>query len=168
MSDEMKEDLAARNAAAEKAMGDAIQVLEGAIELGAGLSEEDRRVLYAARFGVVRQILREFIRRSPVAILAQNHGVHLRRYADDSRVRLIGVREFGGVKKIWEIDVDKVEHGARIAEGDDVLMSVAGHKNRDVEQTAIRGMLQILNERIRCSSHERSARKAAKTAQEAK
>ena len=53
MSDEMKEDLAARNAAAEKAMGDAIQMLEGAIELGAGLSEEDRREFYAVKFRYV-------------------------------------------------------------------------------------------------------------------
>lgn len=57
MSDEMKEDLAARNAAAEKAMGDAIRVLEGAIELGAGLSEEKRRELYAVKFRDVLGLL---------------------------------------------------------------------------------------------------------------
>ncbi len=60
--------------------------------------------------------------------------------------------------------MDKAEKSAKIIEGDDTLMSISGKKNRDIEQTAIRGMLQILRERCRCSHHERRARNAAKEA----
>ena len=164
MGNETMSEVAARNAAAEKAMADAIQVLEEALSDAAGLPEKERAGIYADRFGAVRGILGEFIRISPLAVLAEKHGLALRRYADDRHVRLIGVREHGGCRKIWEIDVDKVEKSALISEGDDALMSISGHRNRDIEQTAIRGMIQILNERLRCSSHERNARKAEKEA----
>lgn len=155
---------AARNAAAEKAMADAIQILEETLSNAAGLPEFMKALVYAERLGAVRGILGKFIRRSTIDILAEDHGVSLRRYADDRHVRLIGVREHAGVRTIWEIDVDKVEKSALISEGDDALMSISGNKNIDIEQTAIRGMLQILRERRRCSHRERKARKAAREA----
>lgn len=155
---------AARNAAAEKAMADAIQTLEEALSDAAGLPEFMKATVYAERLGAVRGILGAFIRRSIFDILAEEHGVSLRRYSDDRHVRLIGVREHAGVRTIWEIDVDKVEKSAKIAEGDYALMSIRGKKNRDIEQTAILGMLQILRERRRCSSRERHARKAEREA----
>lgn len=164
MGNETMSEVAARNAAAEKAMADAIQVLEEALSDAAGLPEMERAAVYAERLGDVRGILGDFIKISPFGVLSSKHGITLRRYADDRHVRLIGVREHAGVRKIWEIDVDKVEHSALITEGDDALMSIDGHRNRDVEKTAIRGMIQILNERLRCSSHERNARKAEKEA----
>lgn len=157
-------EVVARNAATEKAMADAIQILEEALSDAAGLQEFMKADVYAERLGAVRGILGSFIRRSLFDILAEDHGVSLIRYADDRHVRLIGVRERGGVRKIWEIDVDKVEKSALISEGDDALMSISGNKNIDIEQTAIRGMLQILRERRRCSHRERKARKAEKEA----
>ena len=104
--------------------------------------------------------LREFVRRSPVEILADEYGLHLRRYADNLRVRLLGVREWNGSRKIWEIDVDKVHHNAVIIEGGESLMSITGSKSNDVEQTAIKGLLCILKERLRCSHSQRKIRKA--------
>lgn len=157
-------EVVARNAAAEKAMADAIQILEEALSDADGLQEFMKADVYAERLGAVRGILGAFIRRSPFDILADEHGVSLRRYADDRHVRLIGVREHAGVRTIWEIDVDKVEKFAKIIEGDDTLMSISGKKNMDIEKTAIRGMLQILRDRRRCSHRERKARKAAKEA----
>ena len=157
-------EVVARNAATEKAMADAIQILEEALSDAAELHEMERAEVYAERIGSVRGILGAFIRRSIFDILAEDHGVSLRRYADDRHVRLIGVREHAGVRTIWEIDVDKVEKSALISEGDDALMSISGRKNHDIEQTAIRGMLQILRERRRCSSRERHARKAEREA----
>ena len=157
-------EVVARNAATEKAMADAIQILEEALADAAELPEMERAEVYEERLGAVRGILGAFIRRSTIDILAEDHGVSLRRYADDRHVRLIGVREHDGVRTIWEIDVDKVEKSALIAEGDDALMSISGRKNIDIEQTAIRGMLQILRERRRCSHRERKARKAAREA----
>lgn len=157
-------EVVARNAAAEKAMADAIQTLEEALSDADGLQEFMKADVYAERFGAVRRILGQFGKISPLGVLADEHGVSLRRYADDRHVRLIGVREHAGVRTIWEIDVDKVEKSALISEGDDALMSISGKKNIDIEQTAIRGMLQILRERRRCSHHERNARKAAKEA----
>ena len=157
-------EVVARNAATEKAMADAIQTLEEALSDAAGLQEFMKADVYAERLGAVRGILGSFIRRSIFDILAEDHGVSLRRYADDRNVRLIGVRERDGVRTIWEIDVDKVEKSALISEGDDALMSISGNKNIDIEQTAIRGMLQILRERRRCSHRERKARKAEREA----
>lgn len=157
-------EVVARNAATEKAMADAIQILEDALSDAAGLQELMKAAVYEERLGAVREILGAFIRRSLFDILAEDHGVSLRRYADDRHVRLIGVREHAGVRTIWEIDVDKVEKSALISEGDDALMSISGNKNIDIEQTAIRGMLQILRERRRCSHRERKARKAAREA----
>ena len=157
-------EVVARNAATEKAMADAIQILEETLSDAAGLPEFLKAAVYADRLGSVRGILGAFIRSSPFDILAEDHGVSLRRYADDRHVRLIGVREHAGVRTIWEIDVDKVEKSALISEGDDALMSISGNKNIDIEQTAIRGMLQILRERRRCSHRERKARKAAREA----
>ena len=157
-------EMVARNAATEKAMADAIQTLEEALSDAAELHEMERAEVYAERLGAVRGILGAFIRRSPFDILAEDHGVSLRRYADDRHVRLIGVREHAGVRTIWEIDVDKVEKAALIYEGDDALMRISGRKNIDIEQTAIRGLLQILRDRRRCSHRERKARKAEKEA----
>ena len=157
-------DVVARNAATEKAMADAIQTLEEALSDAAGLQEFMKEDVYAERLGAAHEILGTLIRRSAIDILAEDHGVSLRRYADDRHVRMIGVRERAGVRTIWEIDVDKAEKSAKIIEGDDTLMSISGKKNRDIEQTAIRGMLQILRERCRCSHHERRARNAAKEA----
>ena len=157
-------EVVARNAAAEKAMADAIQTLEEALSDAAELPEMERAEVYEEGLESVRGILGAFIRRSTIDILAEDHGVSLRRYADDRHVRLIGVREHAGVRTIWEIDVDKVEKSALISEGDDALMSISGRKNHDIEQTAIRGMLQILRERRRCSSRERHARKAEREA----
>ena len=155
---------AARNAAAEKAMADAIQTLEEALSDAAGLPEFLKAPLYAEGLGAVRGILGKFIRRSTIDILAEDHGVSLRRYADDRHVRLIGIRERDGVRTIWEIDVDKGEKSAKIIEGDDTLMSISGKQNRDIEMTAILGMLQILRDRRRCSHRERKARKAEREA----
>ena len=157
-------EVVARNAATEKAMADAIQILEETLSDGAELQEFMKADIYENRLGAVRGILGAFIRRSPFDILEDEHGILLSRYADDRHVRLIGVREHAGVRTIWEIDVDKVEKSAKISEGDDTLMIISGNKNRDIEQTAIRGMLQILRERRRCSHRERKARKAAKEA----
>ena len=157
-------EVVARNAATEKAMADAIQILEETLSDAAGLQEFMKAGVYAEGLQAVRGILGSFIRRSIFDILAEDHGVSLRRYADDRHVRLIGVREHAGVRTIWEIDVDKVEKSALISEGDDALMSISGNKNRDIEQTAIRGMLQILRERRRCSHRERKARKTEREA----
>ena len=157
-------EVVARNAATEKAMADAIQILEDALSDAAGIHEMERAEVYAERLGAVRGILGAFIRRSIFDILAEDHGVSLRRYAGDRLVRLIGVREHAGVRTIWEIDVDKVEKAALIYEGDDALMRISGRQNIDIEQTAIRGLLQILRDRRRCSHRERKARKAAREA----
>lgn len=50
-------EVAARNAAAEKAMADAIQTLEEALSDAAGLPEMERAAVYAERLGAVRVIL---------------------------------------------------------------------------------------------------------------
>ena len=155
-------EVVARNAATEKAMADAIQILEDALSDAAGLQEFLKADVYAERLGAVRGILGAFIRRSIFDILADEHGVSLRRYADDRHVRLIGIRERDGVRKIWEIDVDKVEKSALISDGDDALMSISGKQNLDIEKTAIRGMLQILRERRKRTVRKYKARKAAK------
>ena len=157
-------EVVARNAATEKAMADAIQTLEEALSDGAELHEMERADVYEDRLEAVRVILGSFIRRSIFDILAEDHGVSLRRYAGDRLVRLIGVREHAGVRTIWEIDVDKVEKFAKILEGDDTLMRISGRKNIDIEQTAIRGLLQILSERRKRTVRKYKARKAAKEA----
>ena len=157
-------EVVARNAATEKAMADAIQTLEEALSDCAELHEMERAEVYAEGLEAVRGILGAFIRRSIFDILADEHGVSLRRYADDRHVRLIGVRERDGVRKIWEIDVDKGEKFAKIIEGDDTLMSISGKQNLDIEKTAIRGMLQILRQRRRRLSLKRKARKAEREA----
>ena len=157
-------EVVARNAATEKAMADAIQILEETLSDAAGLPEMERAEVYAEGLEAVRGFLGAFIRRSTIDILAEDHGVSLRRYADDRHVRLIGVRERDGVRKIWEIDVDKGEKLAKIAEGDDTLMSISGKQNRDIEMTAIRGMLQIILERRKRTVRKYKARKAAKEA----
>ena len=157
-------EVVARNAATEKAMADAIQTLEEALSDGAELHEMERADVYEDRLEAVRVILGSFIRRSIFDILAEDHGVSLRRYAGDRLVRLIGVREHAGVRTIWEIDVDKVEKFAKILEGDDTLMRISGRKNIDIEQTAIRGLLQILSERRKRTVRKYKARKASKEA----
>ena len=157
-------EVVARNAATEKAMADAIQILEDALSDAAGLQEFLKADVYAERLGAVRGILGAFIRRSTIDILAEDHGVSLRRYADDRHVRLIGIRERDGVRTIWEIDVDKAEKFAKILEGDDTLMSISGKQNRDIEMTAIRGMLQILRERRKRTVRKYKARKAEREA----
>ena len=157
-------EVVARNAATEKAMADAIQILEDALSDAADLHEMERAEVYAERLGAVRGILGKFIRRSAIDILAEDHGVSLRRYADDRHVRLIGIRERDGVRKIWEIDVDKDEKSALISEGDDELMNISGKQNLDIEKTAIRGMLQILRQRSKRTVRKYKARKAAKEA----
>ena len=157
-------EVVARNAATEKAMADAIQILEDALSEAAELQEMERAEVYAEGLGDVRRILGAAIRRSTIDILAEDHGVSLRRYADDRHVRLIGIRERDGVRTIWEIDVDKGEKFAKIIEGDDTLMSISGKQNRDIEMTAIRGMLQILRERRKRTVRKYKARKAAKEA----
>ena len=157
-------EVVARNAATEKAMADAIQTLEEALSDAAELHEMERAEVYAEGLETVRGILGKFIRRSAIDILAEDHGVSLRRYADDRHVRLIGIRERDGVRKIWEINVDKGEKSAKILEGDDTLMSISGKQNRDIEMTAIRGMLQILSERRKRTVRKYKARKAAKEA----
>lgn len=43
-------------------------------------------------------------------------------------------------------------------------MSISGKQNRDIEMTAIRGMLQILRERRKRTVRKYKARKAAKEA----
>ena len=157
-------EVVARNAATEKAMADAIQTLEEALSDAAELHEMERAEVYAEGLEAVRGILGKFIRRSTIDILAEDHGVSLRRYADDRHVRLIGIRERDGVRKIWEINVDKGEKFAKIIEGDDTLMSISGKQNRDIEMTAIRGMLQIIRERRKRTVRKYKARKAAKEA----
>lgn len=157
-------EVVARNAATEKAMADAIQILEETLSDAAELHEMERAEVYAEGLEAVRGILGKFIRRSTIDILAEDHGVSLRRYADDRHVRLIGIRERDGVRTIWEIDVDKGEKFAKIIEGDDTLMSISGKQNRDIEMTAILGMLQILLERRKRTVRKYKARKAAKEA----
>ena len=157
-------EVVARNAATEKAMADAIQTLEEALSDGAALREMERAEVYAEGLEAVRGILGKFIRRSTIDILAEDHGVSLRRYADDRHVRLIGIRERDGVRKIWEINVDKDEKSALISEGDDELMNISGKQNLDIEKTAIRGMLQILRQRSKRTVRKYKARKAAKEA----
>ena len=157
-------EVVARNAATEKAMADAIQTLEEALSDGAELHEMERAEVYAEGLEAVRGILGKFIRRSTIDILAEDHGVSLRRYADDRHVRLIGIRERDGVRKIWEINVDKDEKSALISEGDDELMNISGKQNLDIEKTAIRGMLQILRQRSKRTVRKYKARKAAKEA----
>ena len=157
-------EVVARNAATEKAMADAIQTLEEALSDGAELHEMERAEVYAEGLGAVLGILGKFIRRSAIDILAEDHGVSLRRYADDRHVRLIGIRERDGVRTIWEINVDKEEKFAKIIEGDDTLMSISGKQNLDIEKTAIRGMLQIIRERRKRTVRKYKARKAAKEA----
>lgn len=78
MGNETMSEVAARNAAAEKAMADAIQTLEEALSDAAGLPEMERAEVYAERLGAVRGIIGEFIRRSMIGILAEDHGVSLR------------------------------------------------------------------------------------------
>lgn len=155
-------EVVARNAATEKAMADAIQTLEDALSDAAELHEMERAEVYAEGLEAVRGILGKFIRRSAIDIMAEDHGVSLRRYADDRHVRLIGIRERDGVRTIWEIDVDKGEKFAKIIEGDDTLMSISGKQNRYIEMTAILGMLQILLERRKRTVRKYKARKAAK------
>ena len=157
-------EVVARNAATEKAMADAIQTLEEALSDGAELHEMERADVYEDRLEAVRVILGKFIMRSTIDILADDHGVSLRRYADDRHVRLIGIRERDGVRKIWEIDVDKADKFAKILEGDDTLMSISGKQNRDIEKTAILGMLQILRERRKRTVRKYKARKAEREA----
>ena len=164
-NDTMKiSEVVARNAATEKAMADAIQTLEEALSDGAELHEMERAEVYEERLEAVRGILGKFIRRSMIDILAEDHGVSLRRYADDRHVRLIGIRERDGVRTIWEINVDKAEKSAKIIEGDDTLMSISGKQNRDIEMTAIRGMLQIIRERRKRTVRKYKARKAEREA----
>ena len=50
-------EVVARNAAAEKAMADAIQILEDALSDAAGIHEMERAEVYAERLGAVRGIL---------------------------------------------------------------------------------------------------------------
>ena len=157
-------EVVARNAATEKAMADAIQTLEEALSDAAELHEMERAEVYAEGLEAVRGILGKFIMRSAIDILAEDHGVSLRRYADDRHVRLIGIRERDGVRTIWEINVDKEEKFAKIIEGDDTLMSISGKQNLDIEKTAIRGMLQIIRERRKRTVRKYKARKAAKEA----
>ena len=157
-------EVVARNAAAEEAMADAVQMLEEALSEAAGIPEMERAEAYEEGLGDVRRILGKFIRRSTIDILAEEHGVSLRRYADDRHVRLIGIRERDGVRKIWEINVDKGEKSAKIIEGDDTLMSISGKQNRDIEMTAILGMLQIIRARRKRTVRKYKARKAAKEA----
>ena len=157
-------EVVARNAATEKGMADAIQILEDALSEAAELQEMERAEVYAEGLGDVRRILGAAIRRSTIDILAEDHGVSLRRYADDRHVRLIGIRERDGVRTIWEIDVDKGEKFAKIIEGDDTLMSISGKQNRDIEMTAILGMLQIIRARRKRTVRKYKARKAAKEA----
>ena len=157
-------EVVARNAATEKAMADAIQILEEALSDAAELHEMERAEVYAEGLETVRGILGKFIRRSTIDILAEDHGDSLRRYADDRHVRLIGIRERDGVRTIWEIDVDKGEKFAKIIEGDDTLMSISGKQNRDIEMTAILGMLQIIRARRKRTVRKYKARKAAKEA----
>ena len=57
-------EVVARNAATEKAMADAIQILEEALSDAAELQEFMKADVYAERLGAVRGILGSFIRRS--------------------------------------------------------------------------------------------------------
>ena len=156
------EDLKTKNEMAEKALVGAIEKLNLTLKLvKLCKDEDDLSDFIAERMKMVyNKHLREFVRRSPVEILADEYGLHLRRYADNLRVRLLGVREWNGSRKIWEIDVDKVHHNAVIIEGGESLMSITGRKSNDVEQTAIKGLLCILKERLRCSHSQRKIRKA--------
>ena len=156
------EDLKTKNERAKKALVDAIYNLELILKLVKSFKDKyDCADFIAERMKMVYNMhLREFVRRSPVEILADEYGLHLRRYASDLCVRLIGVREWDGSRKIWEIDVDKVHHNAVIIEGGESLMSITGSKSNDVEQTAIKGLLCILKERRRCSHSQRKIRKA--------
>lgn len=156
------EDLKTKNDLAKKALLDAIKDLKLTLKLVNTRCKDDMCADFIAeRMKMVyNKHLRDFVRRSPVEILAEEYGLNLRRYADNLRVRLLGVREWNGSRKIWEIDVDKVHHNAVIIEGGESLMSITGSKSNDVEQTAIKGLLCILKERRRCSHSQRKIRKA--------
>lgn len=156
------EDLKTKNDLAKKALLDAIKDLKLTLKLVNTRCKDDMCADFIAdRLKTAYTcILRDFVRRSPVEILADEYGLHLRRYADNLRVRLLGVREWNGSRKIWEIDVDKVHHNAVIIEGGESLMSITGSKSNDVEQTAIKGLICILKERLRCSHSQRKIRKA--------
>ena len=156
------EDLKTKNERAKKALVDAIEKLNLTLKLVKSCEDKDDCADFIAeRMKMVYNMhLRDFVRRSPVEILADEYGLHLRRYADNLRVRILGVREWNGSRKIWEIDVDKVHHNAVIIEGGESLMSITGSKSNDVEKTAIKGLLCILKERLRCSHSQRKIRKA--------
>ena len=155
------EDLKAKNKRAENALLGAIDKLHFTMELANRCCADKRADLIAERMMMIyRKDFRCLFHRSPVEILADEYGLHLSRYADNLRVRLLGVREWNGSRKIWEIDVDKVHHNAVIIEGGESLMSITGSKSNDVEQTAIKGLLCILKERLRCSHSQRRQRKA--------
>ena len=155
------EDLKTKNKRAENALLGAIDKLHFTVELANRCCADKRADLIAERMMMIyRKDFRCLFRRSHVEILADEYGLYLSRYADDRLVRLIGVRDWNDSRKIWEIDVDKVEHDAKIIEGGETLMSITGRKSNDVEQTAIKWLLRILRKRRRCSHSQRKQRKA--------
>ena len=162
-------EVVARNAATEKAMADAIQILEETLSDAAGLPEMERAEFYAERLGAVRGILWQFGKISPLGVLAEEFGLKLKRYASDDEIRLIGVRvshiNEQEVRKIWEIMISRRDRSAEIVCNGEIVMYLRGSTSvgpARIEKCAVSSRLRILNEKKRCALHRSRARKEAK------
>lgn len=162
-------EVVARNAATEKAMADAIQILEEALSDGAELHEMERAEVYAERLGAVRGILGQFVKISPLGVLAEEFGLKLKRYASDDEIRLIGVRvshiNEQEVRKIWEIMISRRDRSAEIVCNGEIVMYLRGSTSvgsARIEKCAVSSLLRILNEKKRCALHRSRARREAK------
>ena len=169
-NDTMKiSEVVARNAAAEKAMADAIQILEEALSDAAELPEMERAEVYAERLGAVRRFLGQFVKISPLGVLAEEFGLKLKRYASDDEIRLIGVRvshiNEQEVRKIWEIMISRRDRSAEIVCNGEIVMYLRGSTSvgsARIEKCAVSSLLRILNEKKRCALHRSRAAKEAK------
>lgn len=162
-------EVVARNAATEKAMADAIQILEEALSDAAELPEMERAEVYEERLGAVRGFLGQFVKISPLGVLAEEFGLKLKRYASDDEIRLIGVRvshiNEQEVRKIWEIMISRRDRSAEIVCNGEIVMYLRGSTSvgsARIEKCAVSSLLRIFNEKKRCALHRSRARKEAK------
>ena len=162
-------EVVARNAATEKAMADTIQILEEALSDAAWLHEFTKADVYAERLGAVRGILGQFVKISPLGVLAEEFGLKLKRYASDDEIRLIGVRvshiNEQEVRKIWEIMISRRDRSAEIVCNGEIVMYLRGSTSvgsARIEKCAVSSLLRILNEKTRCAHHRSRAGKEAK------
>lgn len=160
--EEQKSYIAECNQKAEKMFCDIITVLEYAISEANGLGELARSDIYGEAILNVRALLGEASKRSPVDVISDEHGLHLRRYSGEKSVKHVGVRETQRGRRIWEVEVDKVNNEAVVREEDDVLMTIHGTKNNVIEKVAVRAVLAILNERKRTCGMNRHENQEAK------